>query len=82
VAVTFYECTNHGKFAEPPQGLGINNNSPANDSDADGIPDSIDNCPNNCNANQLDADGDGIGDVCDTTPGCGGCSGVECEQEC
>ena len=52
------------------------------DADNDGIPDAEDNCPANCNSQQLDADGDGIGDVCDTTPGCGGCSDVECEQEC
>jgi hypothetical protein len=42
-------------------------------SDTDGIPDSSDNCPLNCNTQQLDADGDGIGDVCDLEPGCGGC---------
>ena len=52
------------------------------DTDGDGILDNMDNCPTVCNPQQLDADNDGIGDVCDTTPGCGGCSGVECEQQC
>lgn len=35
------------------------------DSDGDGIPDTIDNCPNTPNANQSDLDHDGKGDVCD-----------------
>ena len=35
------------------------------DTDADGIPDVSDNCPNIANANQLDTDGDGIGDACE-----------------
>jgi hypothetical protein len=35
------------------------------DSDNDGIPDSIDNCPSVVNTNQKDADGNGTGDVCD-----------------
>ncbi|MCU4163424.1 LamG-like jellyroll fold domain-containing protein [Carboxylicivirga caseinilyticus] len=35
------------------------------DTDADGIPDFIDNCPFNVNYDQADMDGDGIGDVCD-----------------
>ena len=38
------------------------------DSDNDGIIDSIDNCPNTPNANQLDSDNDGIGDACDLSP--------------
>ncbi len=52
------------------------------DTDSDGIIDCNDNCPDNCNVQQLDADKDGKGDVCDTTPGCGGCSVVQCEQQC
>ena len=38
------------------------------DSDEDGVPDNIDNCPNVYNPDQTDSDGDGIGDVCDTAP--------------
>jgi hypothetical protein len=57
-------------------------NDPNNDADSDGRCADVDNCPNNCNVNQADADGDGIGDVCDPTPGCGGCSGIQCETQC
>ena len=32
------------------------------DQDADGVPDSVDNCPANSNAMQEDLDGDGIGE--------------------
>jgi hypothetical protein len=52
------------------------------DADRDGKGNVCDNCPNKCNVQQLDANGNGIGDVCDSDPGCGGCSGKECEQEC
>lgn len=38
------------------------------DTDSDGIADSLDNCPQVANANQLDTDGDGIGDACDPCP--------------
>lgn len=36
-----------------------------NDIDADGIPNDIDNCPDNYNPGQEDSDGDGKGDACD-----------------
>jgi Thrombospondin type 3 repeat len=46
----------------------------APDTDGDGIPDSLDNCPLVFNPSQLDNDSDGIGDCCDpdtlTPPGC------------
>lgn len=34
-------------------------------SDADGVQDNLDNCPNHPNADQLDTDEDGLGDMCD-----------------
>ncbi|GEM_PF-6840579 len=38
------------------------------DSDGDGIPDELDNCPHDPNPGQEDQDGDGVGDVCDNCP--------------
>ena len=37
------------------------------DADADGEPDSVDNCPLSYNPDQADADADGVGDVCEPT---------------
>ena len=42
--------------------------SPVYDTDGDGIPDDVDNCPNMVNQDQTDSDNDGIGDVCDVCP--------------
>jgi hypothetical protein len=36
-----------------------------NDGDSDGLPDDMDNCPDEANADQADMDQDGDGDVCD-----------------
>jgi len=49
------------------------------DTDGDNIGDSIDNCPNDANADQADADNDGIGDACDSSdPVPSECSSNEC----
>ncbi|MCH8148326.1 MAG: hypothetical protein IH987_10085 [Planctomycetes bacterium] len=51
--------------------LSINLGDFRTDSDDDGVPDCVDNCPAVANADQADSDGDGVGDACDdaTTPG-------------
>jgi hypothetical protein len=36
------------------------------DSDGDGVPNPIDNCPATPNTDQLNSDGDTAGDVCDS----------------
>lgn len=41
----------------------------AQDSDGDGIPDAMDNCPHVYNPDQQDSDGDGIGDACEMLVG-------------
>jgi hypothetical protein len=38
------------------------------DTDADGVPDAVDNCPLVANTDQADADGDGVGNACDNSP--------------
>jgi hypothetical protein len=39
--------------------------TPDTDTDGDGVMDSVDNCPNDANADQTDTDGDGTGDACE-----------------
>ncbi|HZP43179.1 MAG TPA: thrombospondin type 3 repeat-containing protein [Candidatus Binatia bacterium] len=41
------------------------------DTDGDGVPDEIDDCPNAANPDQADADHDGVGDACDAPDGDG-----------
>ena len=41
------------------------------DEDFDGVPDELDNCPAQANADQTDCDLDGLGDVCDDEVDCG-----------
>jgi peptidoglycan/xylan/chitin deacetylase (PgdA/CDA1 family) len=48
------------------QGLELSSVPIDSDTDADGVPDSEDNCPNTYNPDQTDSDGDGIGDACDS----------------
>jgi hypothetical protein len=44
---------------------GTNGNNPPVDTDGDGAPDSIDNCPVTFNPDQADIDLDGVGDACE-----------------
>ncbi len=39
------------------------------DADFDGVPDAVDNCPEQSNVHQLDSDGDGFGNACDNCRG-------------
>ncbi|MBY0274234.1 hypothetical protein K2Z84_02745 [Candidatus Binatia bacterium] len=67
------------------------------DSDGDGVPDHVDDCPYTGPADQTDTDGDGVGDVCDvatcgngvrqSAEACDGsddaaCSGQQCLPDC
>jgi hypothetical protein len=48
------------------------------DSDGDGIPDFLDNCPDDANPDQLDDDSDGVGNACDDVPD----SEAPCDLDC
>ncbi|MEX0275224.1 MAG: thrombospondin type 3 repeat-containing protein [Flavobacteriaceae bacterium] len=67
-------------------GLLFANYTLAQDTDGDGINDSVDNCPLFPNASQVDTDGDGVGNACDRDDDNDGmldeeeCSGVVCLQ--
>ena len=50
------------------------------DSDADGIPDAVDNCAGTPNSDQTNADGDGLGNACDPTP-TGGSGGPQPDRD-
>ncbi len=39
------------------------------DADGDRVPDAVDNCPADANADQADGDGDGVGDACEEEAG-------------
>ena len=67
------EEPNGGLIASPagkvvPQGYELARDFAAvSDTDGDGWPDSIDNCPADANPDQADSDGDGTGNSCDAT---------------
>jgi hypothetical protein len=58
------ECEFYGS-GDIEGGGGGSQGPPESDIDADGVPDSSDNCPNSPNPGQEDVDGDGVGDACD-----------------
>jgi hypothetical protein len=56
-----------GRIGFAPSGVGSSDAAGA-DSDGDGVPDAVDNCPTVANPDQADEDGDGLGDACDPCP--------------
>jgi len=53
------------------------------DADADGVDDTLDNCPDEPNPDQADCDGDGAGDVCELTAGTAfDCNGNSTPDNC
>lgn len=55
--------SNHNANGNENENQNQNNNT--GDRDGDGVPDDVDNCPDEPNNDQADQDGDGIGDDCD-----------------
>lgn len=51
------------------EGLAVRLTPPVIDTDGDGVPEQIDNCPTAANPTQRDLDGDGPGDACDDVDG-------------
>ena len=58
--ISFASKENTAGFIAPTLNVAV-----ATDADSDGVPDSIDNCPQVANADQRDTDSDGIGNWCD-----------------
>lgn len=52
-----------------PHGTNFTGTITADDSDGDGVPNNVDNCPNIFNPSQSDKDNDKVGDDCDPCPG-------------
>jgi hypothetical protein len=59
------DCNGIVNFADITEVLTNWNFSCAPDTDGDGVPDAIDNCPLDANPSQEDTDMDGMGDACD-----------------
>jgi hypothetical protein len=57
-----------GSGVDAAMGSGIDAPGGSKDTDGDGVPDNLDNCPTVANADQRDHDTDGRGDVCDLCP--------------
>jgi hypothetical protein len=51
------------------------------DTDADGVPDTSDNCPTTANAAQTDTDSDGLGDACDNCPNTANASQTDTDSD-
>jgi hypothetical protein len=71
LTLVFRGQTVSGDPVEARAGAAATVNSCAPDTDSDGIPNVVDNCPTISNPTQSDCNQNGLGDACDTTP----CSG-------